>query len=204
VAVELVDPVKRLSQGDVLAAVPSVYVRSLAYLVKEAENKFRLAHKLPDAVKPEAVAQANVREVAETEGEDAFGNAVGARRLGMVISHDCELDKTGAKRYVLMAQIRPLSGVSSDKARESIRDYDQKRTLYIPENGYLEGEQFVDLRMLTTLRRDEVVDQLKRVASLNEDGRHLLRFQLFRYLARKRLPDDWVTWPDESEEDELF
>lgn len=201
-AVELVDPVGKLSQGDVLAAAPSVYVRSLSYLVKEAKNKYRLATKLPQAVNPEDVGQANVREVLDVEGEDPLGNAVGARRYGMVISHDCELDKTGSKRYVLVAQVRPLGGVPEDR-RDSIRDYDQKRTLFIPPNGFLPGEQFADLRMLTTLRRDEVVDQLERVASLNEDGRLLLRFQLFRYFARKRLPDDWVTWPDEAEEDDL-
>src|SRR5690242_421148 len=160
-----------------------------------------MSWRLPESVDETKFVQANVREIVATEGEDAWGNAYGGRRYGIVISHDCELDKPGEKRYVQTALIRPLSGVP-ERFRDSIRDYRQKRALYLPPNAFLEGENFADLRMITTLRRAEVIDQLKRVAKMNEDGRVLLHFQLFRFYARKRLPNGWEDWPDEAEEEE--
>jgi hypothetical protein len=37
---------------------------------------------------------------------------------------------------------------------------------------------------------------------MNGDGRRLLHFQLFRFIARKRLPEGWEGWVDEAEEEE--
>jgi hypothetical protein len=199
VSAAFVDPVERLSQGDLLLEVPSTYVLSLAYLHQVAKGKFHLKNSPPSAAQAMA-AQTNVRETVEVEGLDSFGNAVGARRPAIVLSHDCELDKEGAKRYVLVAQVRPLVDVP-DAHRDSIRHLAQKRALYLPPTDHLPGEYFADFRSVTTLRRHEVADKLRRVASLNEEGRELLQFQLFRFFVRKRLPGDWVDWTPEAEED---
>lgn len=153
--------------------------------------------------------QQNVREMvldlAEGEADlppmdegDRFGNAVGARRLGLVIDHDCELDKDDEPRMVHVAQVKPLSGVHPDD-RETITSYHQKRMFYLPASGLLGEDHYADFRFITTLTRG-VVDELEKIASMNEDGRHLLHFQLFRFLVRKKLPDGWTDWPDEAEE----
>jgi hypothetical protein len=195
---EFVAPVEVLSQGDLLLAAPSVYVRSPAYLIQEEKNRFVLRHTLPASGSDERVGQMNVRETVEWEGEDAFGNAWGARRPGLVLSHGCELDKPGTKRYVLLAQVRPLEQVA-DEHKESIRTFHQKRAFYLPSTEHLDGEQFADLRMITTLRRSEVVDTLDRVATLNDHGVLHLQAHLFRFFVRRRLPDDWTTWPEDAD-----
>ena len=202
-AVELLDPGDApLSQGDLLAEVPSVYVRSTSYLVATGKNAYKLSRRLPDSVDSAAFAQANAREIAEHQGEDAWGNAFGGRRFGIVLSHDCELDKPGEKRYVQTALVRPLAAVP-ERFQDGIRGYErQKRAFYLPPNDFLENENFADLRMITTLRRAEVIDQLARIARMNEDGQVLLRFQLFRFFARKRLPEGWEDWPDDVDEEE--
>jgi hypothetical protein len=200
-AVEFLDPGETLlSQGDLLRAVPSVYVRSTAYLVATARNNYQVKRQPPEAVDPAAFAQANAREVVDQQGEDAWANAIGGRRMAIVLSHDCELDKPGDKRYVQTALIRSLEDVP-EAFRDGIREYEQKRAFYLPPNDYLEGENFVDLRMITTSRRAEVIDELERVAVMNEDGRVQLRFQLFSFYARKRLPEGWENWPDDVEEE---
>ena len=84
--------------------------------------------------------------------------------------------------------------------RENIVSYEQKRAFYLPQGGQLEGDHYADLRYITTIRQDQVAE-LPPVASMNEEGRRLLQFQLFRFFARMRLPEGWTTWTDEAEEE---
>lgn len=93
--------------------------------------------------------------------------------------------------------IREIALVHPDD-QEAIRTYDEKLTLYLPKNEFLGDETYVDFRIITTVKADALTG-LKRVASLNDDGRLLLRAQLFRFYARKRLPDERVDWLDEGE-----
>src|SRR4051794_4176890 len=95
-------------------------------MVKLNKNQYALRPAKPKDMDVESsVNQENVREmVLELEagdkdlsagaGEDRFGNAVGARRLGMVISHGCEIDKETEFPMVTMVQVKPLSGVHAD------------------------------------------------------------------------------------------
>ena len=180
-------------------------------MVKLENNLYALRPAKQIAKPPASVDQENVREfvleledgeqdLPVPEDEDRFGNAVGARRLGIVLSHGCELDKTPQYPIVTMAQVRPLAPLPRE-VQGGVRDYSQKRTLYLPAGKVLTTEHFADFRQLTTVRRD-VVDDLPKVASMNEDGQRLLQFQLFRFFLRKRLPDGWESWPDEAEDDE--
>ena len=207
--VELGPAAGDLEQGDVFEMVPSVYVRSLAYMARLAENHYALRHQLPAGTDVGVGRQANVREVVldleagerdlpPDEGEDRIGNAFGARRLGLVLTHGCEIDKMTENPMVTVAQVRELSGVHDDD-RDSIRTYEQKRAFYLPPSEHLRDEHYADFRFLTTIRCNQV-EQLGKLASMNEDGRRLLHFQLFRFFARKLLPPGWETWADEAEE----
>jgi hypothetical protein len=183
----------------VFAEVPAVFVRSLAYMVKLDKNAFALRQKPPAALDPAKEHQANVREASSrVDLDDPFGNATGVRRHAMVISHDCEIDKAIDRPSVQVAMIRSLADVHEDD-RDSIRAYDEKRTFYLPTNEFLAGENYVDFRIITTLRLDETLAKLDAVASLNEDGRITLRAQLFRFYSRRKLPDEWVSWEEEGE-----
>jgi hypothetical protein len=150
VAAEFVATREDLSQGDLILAVPSVYVRSLNYLIKTGDNQFKLSPRPPQAEQREGLPQMNVGEEVEHQAADPFGNAVGARRPGLVISHDCELDKTNGKRSVLVAQVRPIENMAADDI-ERIREFREKRAFYLPPCEQLDGEHFADLRVVTTL-----------------------------------------------------
>lgn len=178
-------------------------------MVRLDTNRYALKPAKPAERDPSKPEQENVREVVlelgedEVEvppepGDDRWGNAIGARRPGIVISHGCEIDKATEFPMVTVAQVRDLAGVHEDD-RDAIRTNENKRAFYLPASEQLGGEHYVDFRYLTTIRRD-VIDQLERVASMNLEGRQLLHFQWFRFFARKRLPDGWESWPDEVEE----
>jgi hypothetical protein len=177
-------------------------------MVRLDQNTYAIRRQKPQALDVARVQQQNVREavldleadetdLAPMDGGDRFGNAVGARRLAIVIDHDCELEKDDEPRMVHLAQVKPLSGVHEDD-RESITTYHQKRMFYLPPSEQLPEAHYADFRFITTLTRG-VVDDLAKIASMNDDGRRLLHFQIFRFFARKRLPDGWTLWPDEAE-----
>lgn len=191
-------PAEKLSQGDVFAEVPIVYVRSLAYMVKVDKNTFTLRQRAPEALDARNEHQANVREASShTDPEDPFGNAMGVRRFGVVLTHDCEIDKMVDRPSVLVALVREL-GTVHEEHRAAIRSYAEKRTFYLPASEFLPTESFVDLRVVSTIRREQL-ETLHRVASMNEDGRMALRAQLFRFFVRRTLPPDWPSWPEDPE-----
>jgi hypothetical protein len=196
--VEFVAPVEKLSQGDLFAQVPLVYVRSLAYMVKVDNNRFELRKKPPGTLEIRNDHQANVREASsDADSEDPFGNAIGFRRFAVVLSHDCEIDKMVERATVLVALVRELS-VAHEDDRPRIRDYSEKRAFYLPSGRYLETESFIDLRVITTIRGQEL-EKLERIASMNEDGCMAMRAQLFRFFTRRKLPSEWASWPQEAE-----
>jgi len=184
VAVEFGPPGSELSQGDLIEEVPSVYIEDLGYAVKFADKppKFKLQARRPEHIKPNSEHQANATEV---------------RSAAVVLTHDCEIDKDDTNRaIVLAALVRSLSDIR-DKDRDGIRQYTRHRAFYLPENNYLDGEHYIDLRRLTTIRRDNL-EELKRLASMNEDGRLMLREHLFRFFARRVLPETWQEWETEE------
>jgi hypothetical protein len=201
VSFEIVDPGEELEQGDVVLEAPSVYVRSLAYLIDLGGNRFKLDRRPPTGGRLQRQEHVNVREAAVTDTEeDPLGTAAGGRRPGMIISHGCEIDKESANATVLVAQVRLLADVHEDD-RPAIVSYANKRTFYLPPSRQLEGERYVDLRLITTVRQALFHEgDLQRAAALDVDGQRALQAQLFRFFARKRLIDDWATWPDEHEE----
>lgn len=177
-------------------------------MVRTGNNTYKLvrAEQKPDELDAERRHQQNVRELVLQfeEGEedlpprdagDRFGNAVGARRLGMIVDHGCSLDEAADPAMVHIAVVRQLADVPVGD-RDSIVSYDQKRTFYLPGSEALPEEHYVDFKFITTIKR-ELVDSFDRVASLNEDGRTALKGQLVRFWVRKRLPDGWWEWPDE-------
>jgi hypothetical protein len=76
-----------------------------------------------------------------------------------------------------------------------VRRFGEKRAFYLPPGGFLDGEHYVDFRVITTIRR-QTLEELTRVASMNDEGRLLLRAHLFRFFTRRTLPPDWLEWPE--------
>jgi len=182
VSLDFVAPREELSQGDLLNEAPAIFVRDLDYLVKFDKDRFRL-----QAARPASL------HVEQTRHE----NAQGVRRLGMVLTHDCEIDKPGGTAPSLqLALVRRLAGVH-EQHRAPIREGRQHRAFYLPAGGPLEEEHYADLRAVTTIRRD-AADLLPRVVSLNDHGRRLLIETIFRFYTRRLLPAGWVDWEEEN------
>jgi len=179
-------------------------------MVRTAGNQYKLAPaaRKPAELDPASRHQQNVRELVldlpagerdlpPSDEGDRFGNAVGPRRLGMVIDHGCELDEQVDRPVVHVATMRELSNVHPEH-HESIQTYHQKRAFFLPASDVLPEDLYADFRFITTVSR-ELVDGYARVGSLNEEGRTALQGQLVRFWTRKRLPDDWREWADEDE-----
>lgn len=179
--VEFGPPGPELSQGDLFDLVPSVYVHDLGYMSKTDTNKYSLLRNRPESFKLDA---------------EHAATAMAIRRPAIVITHDCEIDKPHSRATLLMASVRPLAKIRKED-REGFRDNTRHRAFYLPETPYLTGENYADLRTVTTVRRD-VLETLQKLASMGEDGRRMLREQLFRFFTRRFLPDDWTAWPNDE------
>lgn len=182
-----------LSQGDLIELVPSVWVEDLGYLSKTADAppRFRLHRERPEQLK---------------DDQPHPANAINVRAFGVVLTHDCEIDKDDKQRgSILVGLVRPLSSVSGEENQEGIRQYTRHRAFYLPASAsegdeafpYLAEDGYVDLRRITSVRR-AALDELERKARMNEDGRLMLQEHLFRFFTRRILPEEWRAW--ESEE----
>jgi hypothetical protein len=181
--VEFSPPSDELSQGDLFADVPSVYVEDLRYLVKTDAN----AYSLQSASQP------------RKDDRTYPANAVEARTFGIVITHDCEIDKNLARALVYVALVRKLDDVA-EEFRDGFRSNTRHRAFYLPSNEYLNGEHYADLRRMTPIRADALLT-LSKVATMNQDGRRMLREHLFRFFSRQFLPSGWVDWPTDADEE---
>jgi hypothetical protein len=182
--VEFGPPGLELSQGDLIGLAPSHYSHDLAYMVKIDANpvRFQLRATRPQHMHDDQTHQANAR---------------GVRVAGIVLTHDCEIDKDDRVRAsILLGLVRPLDGLREED-REGIRQNTRHRAFYLPANQHVEGESYLDLRRVTSVRR-EALEQLDRQAAMNEDGRSMLQEHLFRFFARRLLPEDWSEWEAEE------
>jgi hypothetical protein len=172
-------PKDEISQGDLLADVPSALIEDLRYMVQTGEDTFKLDSD-PQPRRLDRMYPSNAREV---------------RTFGVVITHDCEIDKPSRRSLVYVALVRPLAGVAEEH-REGFRSNTRHRAFYLPANEYLPDESYVDLRRMTPVVGN-VIGELPRLACMNEDGRSMLREQLFRFFTRRFLPEEWADWPEE-------
>lgn len=191
--VEFGPPGPELSQGDLFELVPSVWVEDLGYMSKTADGppRFRLHRERPEQLKDDRPHPAN---------------AMNVRASGVVLTHDCEIDKDDKERAsILVGLVRDLSEIEEDD-REGIRQYTRHRAFYLPggeqtgpggEHSYLREDGYIDLRRITSIRRG-TLEQLKRKAAMNEDGRLMLQEHLFRFFTRRLLPGDWTEWEAEE------
>jgi hypothetical protein len=184
VAVEFGPPGPELSQGDLVALVPSNYVHDLDYLVKIDANpvRFQVRATRPEHMHDDQMHQANAR---------------GVRAAGIVLTHDCEIDKDDRERAsILVGLVRPLAGIR-EVDRDGIRQNTRHRAFYLPANTHVGQESYVDLRRITSVRR-AALEQLVRNAAMSEDGRLMLQEHLFRFFTRRLLPDTWREWEEED------
>ena len=173
----IIPPEDEYDSGDVFADIPFPNIRG-------PFKRYRLSTKPAEKNKPEVF----VSEI----GPDKPGDIVHCtyqRRLVMLLSHPCELDKVtkaGAnadRRAWSCAPVEPFkqdadADVVTKARQQRIRDGIQPNRFYIPENGQLgPGEFMVDLRRITPLPASFFLGT-NRILSLSEDAKDDLYAQM--------------------------
>lgn len=104
---------------------------------------------------------------------------------GIVISHDCDLDKPRENSKVLLA---PIASLETLDPATRFTVLEQKHLALLPLPLIPEiGDSYADLRLVTSVPRDLVLEP-ERLASMNEGGLDRLHAQLFKFIMRKQPP----------------
>jgi len=101
---------------------------------------------------------------------------------GLVISHDCDLDKQRANGKVLLAPIASIQTLEP-AMRSTVLDQKHLALLPLPLVPGL-GDSYADLRSITPVPRELVLDS-ERVVSMNPSGVDRLYAQLFKFTMRR-------------------
>ena len=163
-----------MSQGDVVEEVPfcmvSVPITHLKY-VSLRENK-------------PGWAESSTPVIRKTD-QKKYVLACGETRLGLVLSHDCDLDKPRANQRVLVAPIQQIA-VLETTLQGTILEQRHLALMPLPALGSV-GDSYADLRLMVSVPRETISDD-KRIASLTDDGRERLQVQIMKFLFRREPP----------------
>jgi len=162
-----------LSQGDVLSAVPlGAPAFPTRPLKKGPTNKDQ---------------QAVWHEQDEWFGDpDGIGHYLGRGRFAaaLVVTHDCELDKSQTKR-VLVAPIASISHLQPSHRDTILRG---ERIPFLALDGVPEiGTGYADLRHIVSMEM-RTIQSLTRLKSMAEDGVLRLQAQLLAFFTYRNLP----------------
>ncbi len=163
-------------QGDIIREIPHIHLRPPPPLTVIRRESVKWGERLTPY------------EYGSNTPQGGFDFAHGEQVLascqvafGMVLSHDCEIDKD--PKYRMVALIRPLSEVRSD-GQEIIRANRNFSACYLPAYAEIIGESYVDFRRITTLHPD-FLENSERIASLTDEAVKYIQTQLFRFLTRR-------------------
>lgn len=163
-------PKPELSQGDVVIDLPFwVPLNDLQCVEKKA---------LP-APRPPAW----LETTGLTPDAEGFFNFIARGRIapGVVLSHDCELDKQRKNRRVQVALVSDIEKLSTDE-KQAVMGQGKWSRLVLPDVPEL-GTCYADLLIQVTLDR-RIIDARRRLASMSEEGAERLRAQIIAYFTR--------------------
>jgi hypothetical protein len=159
-----------ISQGDVFSGVPFTTLKEpLTHLAKGSANKGDLIW-------------------VPTEGADTSAatpkHCLAHYRVGygIVVSHDCAIDKPNRTTRFLFAPVHPLDTLSP-KVQEQVRAQGHMAYMYLPLIGSMQ-ESCLDLRLVQPIPRD-IVASFQRIASLSDEGRERLQSALIVFFVSR-------------------
>ena len=160
---------KGLSQGDIVSQVLSGTTdQPLKHLGKESMNKG------PKRYWPEV----DSFQPSKTDGRGLYV-ARGRVTFAIVVSHNCELDKS---KQVLLAPIAELARVNDQKSKETILSQQRRAFLPLPNIPGL-GTYYADFRVMGYSERNSILDA-NRQASMSDIGVLRLRTQIVAFFTR--------------------
>lgn len=158
-----------LSQGDIVADLPFAFFRHpLTHLKQIAVRKHPLVWE------PSAVPQLS------TATQTHYALAGCSISHGVIVSHDCAIDKKSGQSRVLAAPVVDV-GTLDSATRQSVRDQRHLSMMYLGEVPML-GEGYADLRLISPITR-ELIDRGARQASMSNAGRERLGAQLLTFFV---------------------
>ncbi|HEY3131614.1 MAG TPA: hypothetical protein VGL91_19325 [Acidobacteriota bacterium] len=161
----ITSPASEYFQGDIFADVPFAYVRSLDFVQPSdaARTKFT-ATPLP------------------ATGNKAHVVAPCSRSMGMLVTHECIIDKGGRAPWSFARIVR--ISVEGAEGQQAIRTGTNYQAFHLPKTaGILDEESYVDFRLITAVD-PALARDLIRIASLSTEGRASLKQQLILYWTR--------------------
>lgn len=170
-----------ISQGDVIADVPfSIAVEPLTHL-RFAQGK---------GGKP---GWAESEQAVLHKGTQRMHVLAAYRpRPGIILSHDCEIEKAKDRPRVLLA---PVCKISELPTAAQVVVQAQGHLALVPLPGLKDvGDCYADLRGMTTVLSELALDK-PRIASMTDPARLRLHGYLVAFLLRKRL--DGATLPEQ-------
>jgi hypothetical protein len=172
VAIDLYEAVSaEISQGDILRIAPHSYLpHPLVRLCSLGENKYE--------AESEPFSEFN-----EKHGESV--SAICKRRIALLLSPDCEIDKEN--RRWLVCPIKPVADLSSNY-KDSIKKNRVVSALFLPRYLSLFEDGYADFNQITTLE-PAFVRQAERIISLSDIGRRALYKQYVRWFTRWTLQE---------------
>ena len=110
--------------------------------------------------------------------------AEGQLAMCVVLTHDCETENADNRNHRLIGLVRPLELLPTSDRQIVVQNRNYAR-LYLPA-WHAQGipESYLDLRRITTIRRDALPED-KRIASMTDGGREILQKAIIRYLTNQ-------------------
>lgn len=165
---------KDLSQGDIVTGLPSwIAVPPLIYVEKRT-------------MKGSQHIWSELRE-AKPDDEEFSHILIRSREIvGVVLAHDCELDKGNRKQRVQFARADRLDALNADE-QTKVLNQGSLRLLVLPDVPTI-GTYYADMRLIFTVDKRLVMED-RRVASMTEEAKVRLQNQLIAFFADRERPE---------------
>jgi hypothetical protein len=166
-----------ISQGDIVDAVPfAEIILPEIYLTKKAFPGARTSGQ------PVTTRTAWDRAEVLNEGPE---NGVLFRpriNLGVVVSHDCDIDKPNKKVFIHLAPVFPATRLEDPSKRQEVFEQRRPALMPLPEMPDV-GDCYADLRRMQGVPYS-LVRPLRRILSMSDDARFRLEAQLVAFYSR--------------------
>lgn len=159
-----------VSQGDILELAPHIYLDPplSALAAAEAPGTY-LASQVPPSI---------------LNGDPVIASC--KRRLAIVVTFDCEIDKPMNERWIVCPVV-PLSDLPS-QSHGNVKRNRVAKLFFLQRHKELIPDSVVVLDQLSTINRFFIKEAV-RIATLSDDGRLGLYTQFIRWLTRWEFKD---------------
>jgi len=190
-------PPASLSQGDIVSNIPWGLIEAPITLCRPLDRKASIGKANYWTVDPW---QGHRNSPKPWEHDPEFIHAIGWHGTGVVLWHDCEIDKPKSqerarpeKAFAAIAPVLNLVTLQSGTPEETqqlqvaVRNGEHHAYFFLPAvtiDGIRRPDSYVNLRYIWSVRQESL---LERKVSLSPDILHSLYSQLFVFFTRMRL-----------------